>query len=153
MGLIVFRRSAGEQSVRDRIVVHIVLDTVHDHVVHVPRDIQRSQPAGETDPREDQLRPPDQLQPGDGREPAAVQRIGQRRYVFEDHAGPERPSLDTVPGQQEHHQDEARAQGGKDAGHNHGHVYRLLAAVFPLVSIEHRILTKQYFIIESPPVR
>lgn len=125
--------AAGEQSLRDRLFVHIVLDTVHDHAVHVPRDIQRGEPAREADPREDELRPPDELRAGDGREPAAIQRRGQR-VVVPDHAGAQRSPFDAVPGQQELHQDEARAQGGQDAGHHHGHVYRLLAAFFPVVS-------------------
>lgn len=112
---------------------------MHDHAVHVPRDIQRGEPPGEADPRADQLRPPDELRAGDGREPAAVQRRGQR-VVVPDHAGAQRsPSpLDAVAGQQELHQDEARAQGGQDAGHHHGHVHRLLAALFSVVSIFNR---------------
>lgn len=122
----------GEQGVRDSVVVDIVLDTVHDHVVHVPRDIQRGEPAGEADPREDQLRPADQLQPRAGREPAAVERRGERVFV-EDHAGAERSPFDPVPGQQEHHQDEAGAQGGQDVGHHHGHVHRMLVALLPVV--------------------
>lgn len=126
---------SGEQSVRDRVVVHIVLDTLHDHAVHVPRDIQRGEPAGEADTREDQLRPADQLQPGAGREPAAVVERRRQRVVVQDHTGAQRSPLDPFPGQQEHHQDEAGAQGGKDAGHHHGHFYRLLAALFPVVSV------------------
>lgn len=110
---------------------------MHDHVVHVSRDIQRSQPAREADPRPDQLRSPDKLQPGDGREPVAVERRG-KRFVVEDHAGAERPPFDPVPGQQEHHQDEEGAQGGQDAGHHYGHVHRVLAPVFSLVSKRER---------------
>lgn len=127
-------RFSGEQSVRDRVVVNIILDTVHDHAVHVPRDIQRGEPAGEADTREDQLRPADQLQPGNGREPAAIERCCQR-VVVQDHAGAQRSPLDPFPGQQEHHQDEAGAQGGQNVGHHHGHVYRLLAALLPVVSV------------------
>lgn len=131
--IIVFDRLAGEQSVRDSVFFHIVLDTVHDHAVHLPRDIQRGQPTGEADPREDQLRSPDKLQPGDGREPAAVERRGQR-FVVPDHVSAQRPSFDAVPGQQELHQNETGAQGGPDAGHHHGNVHCLLVAVFPVVS-------------------
>lgn len=32
-------RLGGEQSVRDRVVVHIFLDTLHNYVIHIPRDI------------------------------------------------------------------------------------------------------------------
>lgn len=127
-------RFAGEQGVRYGIVVHIVLDTVHDHVVHVPCDIQGGQPAGEADPRADQLRSADELRPGDGGKSApSSQRRGQR-VVVQDHAGAERPSFDPVPGEQELHQDEEGTQGGQDIGNHHGHVHRLLVAVFPLVS-------------------
>jgi len=127
-------RFSGEQGVRDRVVVHIILDTLHDHAVHVPRDIQRGESAGEADTREDQLRPADQLQPGAGREPAAIKRCCQR-VVIQDHAGTQRSPLDPFPGQQEHHQDEAGAQGGQNVGHHNGHVYRLLAALLPVVSV------------------
>lgn len=106
---------------------------MHDHAVHIPRDIQGGEPAGEADPREDQLRSPDKLQPGDGGEPAAVERRG-KRFVVQDHAGAQRSPFDAVPGQQEHHQDEEGAQGGQDIGHHHGHVYRLLVAFLPVVS-------------------
>lgn len=112
---------------------------MHDHVVHVPRDLQGSQPAGEADPRAHQLRPSDELQPGDGGEPAAGQRQCCQRFVVANHAGAQRPpSLHAVPGQPEHHQDEARAQGGPDAGHNHGHVHRVLVTVLPVVSVAAR---------------
>jgi len=125
---------SGEQSVRDRVVVDIVLDTLHNHAVHVPRYIQRGEQAGEADTREDQLRPADKLQPGAGREPAAVERRRQR-VVVQDHTGAQRSPLDPFPGQQEHHQDETGAQGGQDAGHHHGHFYRLLATLLPVVSV------------------
>lgn len=127
-------RFSGEQSLRDRVVFDIILDTLHDHAVHVPRDIQRGKPAGEADTREDQLRPADKLQPGACGEPAAIERCCQR-VVVQDHTGTQRSPLDPFPGQQEHHQDEAGAQGGQDAGHHHGHVYRLLAALLLVVSV------------------
>lgn len=107
---------------------------MHDHVVHVSRDIQRSESAGEADPRAHQLRPPDKLQPGNGRESVAFERRRDQRFIVPDHVGAERSPFDTVPGQQEHHQDEAGAQGGQDARHYYGHVHRVLATFFPMVS-------------------
>lgn len=41
----------GEQSICDGVFFHIVLDTLHDHVVHVSCDIQRGEPAGEANSR------------------------------------------------------------------------------------------------------
>lgn len=76
----------------------------------------------------------DKLQPGAGRKPAAIERCG-KRVVVQDYAGAQRPPLDPFPGQQEHHQNETGAQGGEDARHNHGHVYRLLASLLLVVSI------------------
>jgi hypothetical protein len=48
-----FIRFSGEQSVRDRVVVHIILDTLHHHVIHIPRYIQRGEPARKADTRKD----------------------------------------------------------------------------------------------------
>lgn len=92
------RVSAGQQGVRNRVVVHIVLDTVHDHAVHVPRDIQGGEQAREADPREDQLRPPNELRTGDGREPVADERRRQR-VVFPDDPGAQRTPFHAVPRQ------------------------------------------------------
>lgn len=92
-----FVRFSGEQSVRDRIVVHIILDTLHDYVIHIPRDIQRGEPAREADTRKDQLWSADKLQPGVGRKPAAIEWRG-KRVIVQDYAGTQRSSLDPFPG-------------------------------------------------------
>ena len=128
-------RVQGEQGVRDILVEHLVLDTVHHHDPHVLRRVQRGEQAGEADAQPHGQR--DAAEPQAEQRPEQLERRAeQRRIVQNAHAQRDQHRSPAHAHQgQEHHEDEERAQGCQDVGHHHGYLHNLLVAVLLVVRL------------------
>lgn len=118
-------RISREQGVRDHIVSHLVLHSVHNHDLHIPDDLPRGQQARAAVGIARRRRHLPQ-QPGKRRR--GLQRRQTQFGGHPLHQGPQ------------HHQDETRAQSSSHARHHHGHFHPLLAALLFVVSIIYNTL-------------
>ena len=126
-------RVQGEQGVRDILVEHLVLDTVHHHDPHLLRRVQRGEQAGEADAQPHGQR--DAAEPQAEQRPEQPERRAEQRRLLQD-AHAQRDQHRSPPHAhqgQEYHEDEERAQGCQDVGHHHGYLHNLLVAVLLVV--------------------